>query len=212
MALGVGLCNNGFMHHGNPALPSAQPPQGVGVCPETELLAGTLVPAARFSEGKQAQRQQVVGRLAAQQGSGRGCRVCGPMDCCGFGPAREFPSSSIPSSALMQRPLMWGPRCLVKSMGFPSLYFWVGDGLPGSVVRLGEVGLVHGPPGRGGEGSAGTEDGRAVSVRGRKLGGALPLRHVPPPPAGRSVWEGRRVDGVRWSWGGRNGSTDTALR
>ena len=44
MALGVGLCNNGFMHHGNPALRSVQPPQGVGwggvgVCPETELLA-----------------------------------------------------------------------------------------------------------------------------------------------------------------------------
>ena len=66
MALGVGLCNNGFMHHGNPALRSAQPPQGVGwggvgVCPETELLAGTLVPGTCFSEGKQAQRQQVAG-------------------------------------------------------------------------------------------------------------------------------------------------------
>ena len=96
-------------------------------------------------------------------------------------------------------------------MSFPSLYSWVGDGLPGWVARLGEVGLARGPPGRGGEGSAGTEDGWAVSMRGRKPGGASPLRHVPP-PAGRSVSEGRRVDGVRWSWGGRNGSTDTALR
>lgn len=41
------------------------------------------------------------GRLAAaQQGSG-----CGPMDCCGFGPAHAFPSSSTPSSAPMERPL-----------------------------------------------------------------------------------------------------------
>ena len=78
---------------------------GVEVCPETELLAGTLVPGACFTEGKQAQRQQVVGWPAAQQGSGCGCQVGGRMDCCGFGLAHEFPSSSIPSSALMQRPL-----------------------------------------------------------------------------------------------------------
>ena len=106
----------------------------------------------------------------------------------------------------------WGPRWLIKSMGFPRLYSWMGDGLPGWAASLGKVGLVRGPPGRGGEGLVGTEDGRAVSVRGRKPGGASPLRHVPPSPAGRSVSEGRQVDGVRWFRGGRNGATDPALR
>lgn len=64
MALGVGLCNNGFMHHGNLSLPFTQPPGGWGaVCPGTEKLVGTLVPGAfhEVEEGAEAQREQVVG-------------------------------------------------------------------------------------------------------------------------------------------------------
>ena len=197
MALGVGLCNP----------PGGGGGGGWGVCPETELLAGTLVPGACFSEGKQAQRQQVVGWRLPSKAVGVGLWTAVALG--------QLIHSPPPPPPVLHR---WGDhfRCPVGTEvadqihGLPKTLLL--DGLPGWAARLGEVGLVRRPPGRGGEGPMGTEDGRAVSVKGRKPGGASPLRHVPPSPAGRSVSEGRRVDGVRWSWGGRNGSTDTALR
>lgn len=188
MALGVGLCNNGFMHHGNPA--SAQPssPRGGwgGLRPETELPGRdpwSLVHCP--SQGKQAQRQQVAGWQLPSKAVGVGLWTAVAL-------GQLMHSPPPPPPVLHQ----WrdhfrcpvGTEVAIKSMGFPSRYSPDGRRPPRVGSEVGKVGLVHWASWEGGgEGSMGTED-RAVSVRGGRQG--LALRHVPPSPAGQAVPRG----------------------
>lgn len=124
---------------------------------------GPWSPGACLSQGKQAQRQQVAGLAAAQQG-----RV-GLWTAVALGQLMHSPPLLHPqfcTNGETTSGVPWGPRCY-QIHGFSKPLVLDGRRPPGWAARLGKVGLVHWPPGRGGEGSMGTED-RAGSVRGRK--------------------------------------------
>ena len=198
----MGLCNNGFMHHGNPPLPlqPSLPGVGWGSCPGTEELAGTLVPGAFYGGGKLRPRESKwwAGGCPACPWVSPGWMLSGSVLPFPTPPAPFFTDGDITSGG--QRGPRWLVKigcktqtgCEVKSMGFLSPSSLMGCGLPGWAVRVDDADLAHGHPGkrgeeRRGEGSVGTEDGLVVSMRERRPGGASPLRCLTPPHTGGST-------------------------
>lgn len=213
MALGVGLCNNGFMHHGNPPLPlqPSLPGVGWGSCPGTEELAGTLVPGAFYGGGKLRPRESKwwAGGCPACPWVSPGWMPSGPVLPFPTPPAPFFTDGDITSGG------QWGPRwlvkigcktqtgCEVKSMDFLSPSSLMGCGLPGWAVRVDDADLAHGHPGRrgvrGDRGRAGCEHERKEARRG--LAPQMPHSS----PHREKHLRGRGADGPRWSWGRKLG-------
>lgn len=193
----MGLCNNGFMHHGNPPLPFS-PTQGRGGL-SWKRRAGRAPGPWCILQGREteAQREQmVVGSCPACPWVSPGwtwptVQACGPPGLWGSPGVPPFPPLPFCTVGEVTSDVQWGPRWLVI-LGWkntPDLRStpWGSQALPPPGTWHPRAGSEAGRCGPGPHtsreertGVHGAKNRWVVSLRGRKPGRASALRSSSP--------------------------------